>query len=566
MDEQQNQPKISTKETKMELEAKLEELKIKRLEAEVQQQALSLGLSYINLKGLPIPPETLKIVPEEEAKKLKVIPFLQDEKKICLAVLNPADPLVDELKIKLETETGLNVVFYLTSEISLLAGLKLYRSLPKIKKRDKGLEISEEEILNFQTKIKNFDDLQREIQRNAAPEIITLTIAAAIKSRASDIHLEPEERDIKFRFRIDGVLHDIATLPKRLWPDIISRLKLLSSLKINVTDQPQDGHFPIFFSQQKIDVRVSVLPSSFGESVVIRLLMFGQKISLENLGFRLKYLDSIKKEIDRPNGMIITTGPTGAGKTTTLYAILDRLNNPETKIITLEEPIEYELPGATQISVNTSKGQDFAKMFRAVMRQDPDIVMVGEIRDQETAETAIQAALTGHLVLSTLHTNDAAGAIPRLLALGVKPYLLVPALNLIIAQRLVRKICENCREEIKLAPNVLAKVREILNELPEEEKKQINLPPKADQPWTGRFYRGRGCEICQNIGYKGRIGIFEFFTMNPKIKDLVLKTSAAEHEIHAALKEQKMITMAQDGLLKALKGITTVEEVFRVVG
>jgi len=557
MDDTQNQPKISSEETKIELEVKLEELKNKRLEAEAQQKAAAAGLAYINLKGAPIPPETLKIVSEEDAEKVGVLPFLQDEKKICLAILDPSASSVLELKTKIEEETGSNVILYLTSESSFAAGMKLYQSLPKIRRREKGLEITEEEILNFQAKIKNFDDLQKEMQKDAAPEIITLAIAAAIKSRASDIHLESEEQDIKFRFRVDGVLHDVAILPKRLWHDVISRIKLLSSLKINITDQPQDGHFSIFFSKQKIDVRISILPSAFGESIVIRLLMFGQKISLENLGLRAKYLENIKKEIDKPNGMIITTGPTGAGKTTTLYAILSHLNNPETKIITLEEPIEYELPGATQIGIDTAKGQNFVKMFRSVMRQDPDIVMLGEIRDQETAEVAIQAALTGHLVLSTLHTNDAAGAIPRFLVLGVKPYLLAPALNFIIAQRLVRKICENCHEETQISADLLEKAKGILEDLPEEDKKNIDFK-------NLKFYHGRGCEICQNLGYKERIGIFEFFNMNPQIEKLILG-SAAEHEMREILKQQKMMTMAQDGILKALEGITTVEEVFRVV-
>lgn len=542
---------------KAELEAKLEELKIKKIEEETQKKAISLNLPYINLKAIPIPSETLRIIPEEEAKKIGVIPFLKDERKINLAVLNPLDPLVLELKSKIELETNLKVFLYLTSESSLSSALKLYRGLPKLKRREKGVEITEEEILAYQEKVKNFQDLKGELPHCYSADLIPLTIATAIKSRASDIHIEAEEKEIKFRFRIDGILHEVASISKNFWPAIISRIKLLASLKINVTDQPQDGHFSIFFSKEKIDVRVSTIPTPFGESIVIRLLMPYYRISLENLGFRKKYLEIIKKEIARPNGMVITTGPTGAGKTTTLYAILTYLNKPEIKIITLEEPIEYELEGVTQTGVDTSKGQSFAKNLRSIMRQDPDIIMVGEIRDQETAEISVQAALTGHLVFSTLHTNDAAGAIPRFLILGVKPYLLAPALNVIIAQRLVRRICENCREEIKLSQDLLEKVKKILADLPEEEKKERDFN-------NLKFYQGKGCEVCQNIGYKERIGIFEFFTMNPKLEDLILKTSAAEHEIRAVLKEQKMITMAQDGILKALEGITTVEEVFRV--
>jgi len=544
-------------EKKAKLEEKLEELKIKKIEEETQKKAAFLNIPYINLKGISIPPEVLRIVSEEEAKNLKVIPFSKSERKINLAIVDPTDPKVLELKSRIEEETGLTVSFFLTSLISFSSALKLYKTLPKIKKREKGVEITEEEISAYQAKIKTFKDFEKEIYHASPSEIVTLTIALAIKTRASDIHIEAEERNIKFRLRIDGILHDVANIPKDLWPPLISRIKLISSLKINVTDEPQDGHFSIFFANEKIDVRVSTLPTPFGESVVIRLLMPYQFIELENLGLREKYLGIIKREITRPNGLIITTGPTGAGKTTTLYAILRYINKPEIKIITLEEPIEYELKGVTQTSVDTSKGQSFAKSFRSILRQDPDVIMVGEIRDSETAEIAVQASLTGHLVLSTLHTNDAAGAIPRFLVLGVKPYLLAPALNLVMAQRLVRKICQNCKEEVKIPQDLLERVKIILNDLPEEEKEKIDFN-------NLKFYKGRGCENCQNIGYLGRTGIFEFFTVNDEIEKLILKAEISEYEIRKTLKKQKMITMVQDGILKALEGITTVEEVFRV--
>lgn len=545
-------------EKQKELEKKLEEIKNKKIEEETEKKAISLGLPYINLKGLTILPEILRIVPEEEAEKLKVIPFSQDEKHIRLAVLDPFQIEIEELKKRIESETGLKVIIYLTSFLSFSSAFRFYKSLPKIKRREKAVEITESDLLKYEGKIKSFKDLQEEVKKSSPADLITLTIAIAIKSRASDIHIEAEEKDVKFRFRIDGVLHEVATLSKKFWKTIISRIKLLSSLKINVTDQPQEGHFSIFLNQEKIDVRVSCIPSSFGESVVIRLLMPSARIDLENLGFRKKYLEIIKGEIERPNGMIITTGPTGAGKTTTLYAILSYLNKPEIKIITLEEPIEYELTGVIQTTVDYSKGQSFAKNLRAILRQDPDIIMIGEIRDQETAEVAIQAALTGHLVLSTLHTNDAAGAIPRFLALGVKPYLLAPALNLVMAQRLVRRICLNCKEETKISEDLLKRVKDILKELPEEERSEIDFN-------NLKFYKGKGCEICQNIGYKERIGIFEFFVLNKEIEKLILSGNLSEYEMRELLKRQKMITMTQDGLLKALKGITTVEEVFRVV-
>ena len=550
------QPQISSDDTKKELESKLESLKNKRLEEEAQQKSVISGLRYIKLQGVPIPPETLKIINEEEAQQKNIIAFLKDERKIDIAVLE-ITPEISELKNSLENSTGLKVEFYIASEPSLISALKLYKNLPHLRQREKSVEITEEELVDLQSRTITLQDLQIELQKSQPAEIMSLIIAVAIKSNASDIHLESEQNEVKLRLRMDGVLHDIATISKDVWADVISRIKLLSTLKINVQNQPQDGHFPIFFGKQKIDVRVSVIPSSFGENVVIRLLMLSQKINLEDLGFKKKYLEILKREIERPNGMIITTGPTGAGKTTTLYAILTYINKPENKVITLEDPVEYELPGATQISIDSSKDQDFAKMFRSVMRQDPDIIMVGEIRDQETAETAIQASLTGHLVLSTLHTNDAAGAIPRFLILGVKPYLLAPALRIVLAQRLVRKICPNCKEEVQLTPELLVKIRIILDDLPADEKLNLDLT-------NLKFYQGRGCEACQNIGYKDRIGIFEFFAVTPEIEKLILKASMSEQEIKEALKKQNMITMVQDGVLKALEGTTTIEEVFRV--
>ncbi|MEI6597112.1 MAG: GspE/PulE family protein, partial [bacterium] len=303
-------------------------------------------------------------------------------------------------------------------------------------------------------------------------------------------------------------------------------------------------------------IRASFLPTNFGESVVMRLLR-SSSVGLEfnDLGIRDRAFNQLKKEVERPNGMIITTGPTGSGKTTTLYAILRKLNNPETKIITIEDPIEYQLSGVNQSQ--TSKNYTFAEGLRSIVRQDPDIVMVGEIRDLETAEIAIQAALTGHLVLSTIHTNDAAGTVPRFLSMGAKPYLLAPALNAMIGQRLVRKICQKCKHEIKLEVESLARVKKLLDELLEEDKKKIDFN-------NLKFYQGDGCEACQDIGYKGRIGIYEVLVMNQEIQKLILSGVASEYDIRDNAKKNGMITMVQDGLLKALDGITSVDEIFRV--
>jgi type II secretory ATPase GspE/PulE/Tfp pilus assembly ATPase PilB-like protein len=386
-------------------------------------------------------------------------------------------------------------------------------------------------------------------------------MAAAIKARSSDVHIEAEEKDIKIRFRIDGILHDAANIDTKLWPKIVTRVKLVSGLKINISDRPQDGRFTIFLSNEKIDVRVSTLPTAYGESVVMRLLMSSAVgLSFEDLGLRGRAFEILKMEVTKPNGMIITTGPTGSGKTTTLYAILNKLNDSGTKIITIEDPVEYKLEGINQSQIDHSKGYTFAHGLRNILRQDPDIVMVGEIRDLETAEVAINASLTGHLVISTLHTNDASGTIPRLLAMSVKPFLLAPAINAMIGQRLVRRICPNCKQKAELDNQTLSRVMKILSEIPENSGSRI-----SDQALKKlQFYKGGGCEACQGIGYKGRIGIYEVMMMTKKIEDLILQSHVSEFDMRAISKENGMITMIQDGLLKAADGITTVDEIFRV--
>jgi type II secretory ATPase GspE/PulE/Tfp pilus assembly ATPase PilB-like protein len=381
-------------------------------------------------------------------------------------------------------------------------------------------------------------------------------MAAAVKSGASDIHIEAEEEAIKVRYRIDGVLHDAAMIDRELWKKIISRLKIIAKVKINIMNKPQDGRFSIVMVDDRIDIRASFLPTNFGESVVMRLLRASAVgLGFEDLGIRGRAFEQLKRETERPNGMIITTGPTGSGKTTTLYAILKKLNNQETKIITIEDPIEYQLKGVNQSQTNEK--YTFAQGLRSIVRQDPDVIMVGEIRDLETAEIAIQAALTGHLVLSTIHTNDAAGTVPRFLSMGTKPFLLAPSLNVMIGQRLVRKICSQCKEEITVGADVIKKAKEILETLPTEEKEKIDFNKM-------KFYHGKGCEVCQNIGFKGRMGIYEIMSLNEEIEKLILSGKASEYDMRAAAAKNGMITMAQDGVLKALDGITSIDEVFRV--
>jgi len=354
-------------------------------------------------------------------------------------------------------------------------------------------------------------------------------------------------------------LYIVTTLPNTRWPQIISRIKLLAGLKINVEDRPQDGRIGIELDGQTLDIRVSTIPTSYGESVVMRLLKPASiALGFENLGIVGKAKNNLDKEIAKPNGMIITTGPTGSGKTTTLYSIIKKLNDSETKIITLEDPVEYKLAGISQSQIDHSKNYSFADGLRSILRQDPDVIMVGEIRDLETADVAINAALTGHMVISTIHTNSAAGAIPRMLAMGVKPFLLAPALNAIIGQRLIRRLCPKCKKEIELSSEQKEKVFSTLK----------NISPNSTEKLTDeqisqlRFFGPGGCSECHNLGYKGRIGIYEIMSMTPDLEKLILTGNVSGYDIEQSAIKDGMVTMLQDGLLKASQGLTSIEEVF----
>jgi type II secretory ATPase GspE/PulE/Tfp pilus assembly ATPase PilB-like protein len=535
---------------------KQQEIKVKEMERSTQIKANTNGYPYIDLFRFPIGPEALSQVSEEKANQLGVVCFFYDGPRIKLGAIEPSIPELSVLKKELAEKQHAQVEVYQISKHSLLYALKLYKMIPKIKPISRKIEITENDLEMFSDQFTSFKDLQKAIGKAPVTDIVSMIMAASIKSNASDIHIEAEEQEIKIRFRIDGVLHDSASIDKDLWRKMISRLKVLSKVKINIDNKPQDGRMTIVTKKDHIDIRVSFLPTNFGESVVMRLLRSTSVgLGFNDLGIRGRAFDQLKKETERPNGMIITTGPTGSGKTTTLYAILKKLNNPETKIITIEDPIEYQLEGVNQSQ--TSERYTFAQGLRSIVRQDPDVLMVGEIRDLETAEIAIQAALTGHLVLSTIHTNDAAGTVPRFLSMGAKPFLLAPALNIMIGQRLVRRVCDKCKEETVIGTDKMIEVKRILEKLPDEDKKQFDLNKL-------KFYKGGGCEACQGIGYKGRIGIYEILTVNEEVEKEIISGKSSEYDMRNAGVRNGMITMVQDGILKALEGITSVDEVFRV--
>ncbi|NCO23195.1 hypothetical protein COW09_01510 [bacterium (Candidatus Moisslbacteria) CG12_big_fil_rev_8_21_14_0_65_36_11] len=536
-----------------ELKEKLEEIRIKKEEEKIEALAREKGFSYVDLAKFPIAPEALQLISLFDSQRFGLICFFVTEASAKIASTEPDSPEIKKfIKEEIEDKYNLKTELFFISEHSFLAASRLYATLPRETKIRKGVEITPEDLKRFEEIVETFKDLNQEIQRVSISDLLALVLASALKARASDVHIEAEEKDVKIRFRVDGLLIDVAELAKSLWPQVITRIKLISGLKINITTKPQDGSFVILLPTDRIDVRVSSLPTAYGESVVMRILRSSaQGLDLEGLGLRRSDLDLLKKQAERPNGLMITVGPTGSGKTTTLYAILSKLNDPETKIITIEDPIEYRLKGVNQSQIDPTKNYTFANGLRSIMRQDPDVILVGEIRDAETAEISIQAALTGHLVLSTLHTNDSFGAIPRFLSLGVKPYLLAPALNMIMGQRLVRRVCSACKTKINLDDNLLKRVKEVLGD---------KLPKGSLE-----FYQGKGCRECQGLGYKGRVGIYEILNITPELEKMIASgEEVSEYKIKEVAIQQGMTTMVQDGLLKALEGMTTVDEVFRV--
>jgi len=422
------------------------------------------------------------------------------------------------------------------------------------------IRISDNIIINLREKIKNIPDFKENAEKflgKKITELIEALLAGGVLLEASDIHIEPEENRAKLRIRTDGILQDVLFFDQVTYEAFLSRIKLLSGIKLNISDKPQDGRFSIVMAESgTIEIRTSTLPAEHGESIVLRILNPKKLIGIEALGLRKDLLAVFEKEIKRPNGMIIITGPTGSGKTTTLYAFLKEIQKPEIKIITIEDPIEYHLGGVSQTQVAPEKGYDFASGLRSIMRQDPDVVLVGEIRDLETASIALQAALTGHLVLATLHTNDAAGTMARLQALGEKPVNIAPAINMAVAQRLVRKVCQKCVQFENISSLDLKKFEKSLKTL----VKKIDIPEISS---TLKIPKAKGCKDCNSSGYRGRIGIFEAFLIGDEMERFIL-TSPSISVLKKKITEEGMVTMYQDGLIRVLDGLTTIEEVERV--
>lgn len=528
----------------------LEDEKRSMEERESQGHAGSLGMQYVNLQNFPLDLNALSLFSEQEARASESLPFFKERKDLRVGTVNPNNPILKD-KIK-ELSKEYRITTYLISQSSYQATLKFFAKVVKPTSKF-------EDTIHFGSD--NPTDKLQALANNSstsASDMLTIIFGAAVAQNSSDIHLEPEDHIMKVRYRVDGVLHDAVQLPKTAHRAVVSRIKLLAKLKLNIENEAQDGRFTVMNNNAPLDIRVSVLPSAYGEAVVMRLLGIGSaNLKVDQLGLVGKAATIVQEQLQKPNGMILTTGPTGSGKTTTLYAFIRELNDPGVKIITLEDPVEYKVEGIQQTPIDHRVDFNFAKGLRAVLRQDPDVVMVGEIRDPETAETALQAALTGHVVLSTLHTNDAAGAVPRLVTMGVKPFTIAPALNAIIAQRLVRRLCTACIKPAEIDAVLMEKVKNILKD----------IPPSAgvEVPKELQFYHSEGCDECGGLGYKGRIGVYEVIEVNDVFRALILKEGSII-DIKKAAYQNGTMTMVQDGLLKALAKTTDIEEVFRVVG
>lgn len=541
---------------------KIKELKDKGEENLAQVLSAKYSMPYADLSVSTINPEALRAVEEKDARAALVAPFNVNDHKLDLAVAAPENTQTKEIVEDLKRKNYI-VSLHIVSANSLAIAWARYKDLSFSSGTKAGaIDISSEEINAVLGKIKSVPDVKKTIEETLATKkshqiskVLEILLSGAIATGASDIHIEPEETYVGVRYRLDGVLVKITDFDSAIYSLILSRIKLLSGMKLNVKGAAQDGRFSINTGKSDIEIRVSILPGAYNDSVVMRILdpkSIG--VPLEELGIDARLFSYIQKELNKPNGMILTTGPTGSGKTTTLYAFLKKIHTPDIKIITIENPIEYHLPGIVQTQTNSEKSYTFLSGLRAALRQDPDVIMVGEIRDNETASIAVNAALTGHLVFSTLHTNNAAGTYPRLIDLGINPKILISALTMSMAQRLVRKLCVDCRKETVLSDRYKGIIQKTLAGLPSQEY----VPEKQ------MIFEAVGCDKCNMTGYKGRIGLYEAILTDEEIEKVILN-NPSEREIKKAAKHQGLYTLQEDGIIKVINGVTSLEELERVV-
>jgi type IV pilus assembly protein PilB len=501
--------------------------------------------------------KVLEIIPEESAKYYKIIPLSQDEGTLEVGMVYPDDPKAREALDFLARQSRFSYEISLITPSNFEEILKKYRSLKQ--EVSKALEELETELKEDKAQSRRpKTELERVVEEAPISKVVAVILRHAVDGNASDIHIEPTRDRVRVRFRLDGVLHSSLFLPLKILPAVVARIKIISNLKIDETRIPQDGRFSAKFEERSVDFRVSTLPTALGEKVVMRILDPNQrKVTFGDLGVIGRNLEVIERALKRPYGMILATGPTGSGKSTTLYAIMTLLNKEESNVVTLEDPVEYFIDGVNQSQVKPEIGYDFASGLRTLVRQDPDIIMVGEIRDEETASLAIHASLTGHIILSTLHTNNTIGAIPRLIDMGVRPFLIPPALSIIIAQRLVRKLCPYCRKQIKPKEEIKKAILKEIEDFPIAVKQSLKIP----SPF--QIYEPVGCKRCNNSGYAGRIGLFEILEMTDELSEIIYK-DPVENKIKEETERQGMLTMRQDGVIKVVEGLTSFEEVLEV--
>lgn len=557
-DDQLQQYKTEAESQRKDLEDLLLEKNVISDEQLLNFKAQIMNVQVIDLRNVDITNDVLNLIPEPIARRHLIIAFAKDDQFLSLAMYDPEDLQTKEF---IKKKTGLSIRTFVTSKKSIDFGLSKYHS---------SIETEFSNLIKEGGAVpKNEAELAEALKKMAEQipiiRVVDTLLEYAIFEKASDIHIEPEEDKVVVRYRIDGILHEVMSLPKVAQGALVARIKVLANLKIDEHRLPQDGRFKVEKDGFNISLRVSTIPVFDGEKVVMRLLDESAKaLTLEQLGFQRTNLDKIKNNIHKPHGALLVTGPTGSGKSTTLYSVLTMLNSNSVNISTIEDPIEYRLPGANQMQVNPKIGLTFAIGLRALLRQDPNIIMIGEIRDQETAEEAVHAAMTGHIVLSTLHTNNAAGALPRLLDMGIEPYLVASTVNAIVAQRLVRIICPDCIASVKMDEQTLKNIsifnlEKLLKIMVHEGAVSDKIKSVADLT----FYRGVGCAKCAHTGYRGRIGIHEVLEVSPEIQALIIN-HASTQQIQDKAEEQGMVLMWEDGFIKASLGITTIDEILRV--
>lgn len=542
-------------------------------EQTVMKRAIDAGMLYVNLMKVPINPDLLKLISKDDAVKAQLMPFFRVGVHLRVAVVEPTNPEVARIVEALKAQR-FEIELSLCTSDSITDGLRAYDAQQSMVQKDIVTDVEETNRKSFEKEIQVLADLKQKVEKVTAEEALNLLEVGAIKTGASDVHYEPGEKTARVRFRIDGELYKIFEMDLKIFLNIINQLKYKCKMKLNVTTVPQDGRYSFKINDRNVDVRVSCIPTQYGESFVCRLLDSGKSfLSFSEMGFQGSYLKKMEALPNLSHGMILVTGPTGSGKTTTLYALLGRFNTPEAKVITLEDPVEYHIDGLSQSQIDESHGYGFADGLRTILRQDPDTVMIGEIRDLTTAQVAAQAALTGHVMLSTLHTNSAIESIPRLINMGLPEFIVAPALHTIVAQRLVRKLCV-CAEKRAVTEEEKARFEKILDGI------KVVMPDlKVGEMGTGtgagagmgtasanaaawEIKVAKGCEMCSKTGYRGRLVICEIASIDSDLQELILG-KASGPKLYEAARKKGMLTMQEDGVLKVLQGLTTMDEVFQ---